>query len=273
MVRDSHASDKPTNGHAEGRPRAVPVNLDAIPARLKQAERWVVWSYVPETDPDINEVSWDKPPRCAKTGGLASSTNPQTWTTYTEAVAAFERGGLDGLGFVLTAKPGDEHRLVGVDLDKCRDPETGAIEQWAADIITRLDSYTVVSPSGRGLRIFLSGRLPPNGRKKGFYENYKTGRYVTVTGQHISGTPETIEYRQAELEAVHTSIFGDLDKEEPAERRAAQTPTVIDDQELIRRASEAKNGAKFRQLWDGDRSGCTGNKATLLTRGAGIRAA
>jgi primase-polymerase (primpol)-like protein len=151
-----------TSDQALGRPRAVPVNLDTIPAQLKQARRWVGWSYVADTDPETSEVSWDKPPRRARGGGLASTTDPRTWVTFDDAVAVFQRGGLDGLGFVLSADPGSDERLVGVDLDKCRDPDTGAIEPWAGEIVRELNSYTEISPSGRGLRIFPIGRLPPS---------------------------------------------------------------------------------------------------------------
>jgi hypothetical protein len=237
------------------RPQAVPVNLDGIPAQLKQVDRWVVWRYVEDTDPDTGEVSWDKPPVCACNGRPASSTNSRSWTTYDLAVGAYEQGGLDGLGFVLSPSGGSDERLVGVDLDKCRDQQTKVIEPWAEKIVQTLNSYTEVSPSGKGLRIFVLGRLPAKGRKKGRYENYESGRYVTVTGQHLDGTPATIEQRQAELETVHKRIFGDVTRPRQAGPRTAKAPTDLDDAQLIERAGRAKNGAKFRALWNGDTTG------------------
>ena len=141
---------------------------------------------------------------------------------------AYKRGGWDGIGFVLSPTAGGEDRLVGVDLDKCRDPQTGAVEPWAAEIVRTLNTYTEVSPSGRGLRLFLLGRLPAKGRKRGLYENYESGRYVTVTGQHIDGTPSTIEHRQAELESVHKGIFGEATEQEASRptRRTRATWTT-----------------------------------------------
>jgi hypothetical protein len=241
------------NGHAE-RPVPLSVNPDAIPTLLKQADRWVVWRYVEDADPETGEVSWDKPPINARTGGLASSTNPRTWTTFAQVLGALCRNNHDGVGFVLSPPAGDGERLVGVDLDKCRDPETGTVEDWARQIVAALDTYTEVSPSGRGLRLFLLGRLPLAGRKKGRYENYESGRYVTVTGQHVEGTPRTVERRPAELEAVHGRVFGGAAADGPPRLRAAQ-PVSLDDQELIRRAGEARGGDKFLRLWGGDRSG------------------
>src|SRR5262249_50627892 len=157
-------------------------------------------------DPKTGEEDWDKPPLSAK-GGPGSSTNPQTWSPFAEALTAYQAGGLDGLGIALERAEDDTAPgPVGVDLDHCRNPETGVIDPWAAEIIRALNSYTEVSPSGEGVRIFLLGTLPPNGRKKGDYENYQTGRYVTVTGQHLDGTPTTIEHRQAELLRVHGQV-------------------------------------------------------------------
>jgi primase-polymerase (primpol)-like protein len=87
------------------------------------------------------------------------------------------------VGFVVTAT----HPFAGVDLDHCRDPETGKVALWAADIIRRLDSYTEVTPSGAGVRIWVRATLPPGGRKKGRIELYDRDRYFTITGAHVPG--------------------------------------------------------------------------------------
>jgi len=234
------------------KPKALAVNTDLIPQALKDLPQFVVWRYVPEVDKETGDTDWDKPPVNARTGRLASSTNRKTWSTFDYVVAAYQRGGLDGIGFVLTEELG----IVGIDLDKCRNPETGIIDDWALDIIKTVNTYTEVSPSGRGIRMFLFGRLPPVGRKKGHYENYQTKRYVTVTGQHVDGTPLTIEQRQAELESVHRGVFGEPQKVENVPHGGAM-PTNLDDAEVVRRAAEMKGsaGAKFRKLWDGDTSG------------------
>ncbi len=50
---------------------------------------------------------------------------------------------------------GDGRQVAGIDLDTCRDPETGAIEGWAQAIVDRLGTYTEVSPSGTGVKLFL----------------------------------------------------------------------------------------------------------------------
>ena len=57
---------------------------------------------------------------------------------------------------------------VGIDLDDCRNPETGEIAAWAQEIIDRFDSYTEVSPTGTGVRILIrtaTGLLPGDERR------------------------------------------------------------------------------------------------------------
>lgn len=78
--------------------------------------------------------------------------------------------------------------IVGVDLDDCLS-DAGELEPWAAEIVERLGSYSEISPSGKGLRIFVNGRLPHNalGRKSGKLEIYCGKRYLTVTGRAWEG--------------------------------------------------------------------------------------
>jgi putative DNA primase/helicase len=45
-----------------------------------------------------------------------------------------------------------------------------------------LNTYTEISPSGRGLRVIAAGSLPPQDRKLGNYECYDSERFVTLTG-------------------------------------------------------------------------------------------
>jgi Protein of unknown function (DUF3987) len=221
------------------RVRAPAVDIAMIPSELVPYRQWVVWKWG-ERDGKPTKL-----PHIPATGALASVTNPDQWDNFERTIAALNNGGgFDGIGFVLTSTD----PFVGVDLDKCRAPETGAIEPWAREIVDDLKSYTEVTPSGAGLRIFVQGTLPPGGRRKNHLEIYDSARYLTVTGQHLAGTPRTIERREAELLALHRGIFG-----EPAVTtsiRAAE-PVGLEDHEVLDRARHAANGDKFSQLWDG----------------------
>jgi hypothetical protein len=238
----------------ESRPEALKVCPEMIPIDLRALACWLVWKYVEERDPETGEVDWDKPPLDAR-GGAGSSTNKKTWSTFDVALAAYLTGEFDGLGFALSVKAGEEGEvLIGVDLDHCRNVETGEIAPWAQEIIDRLNSYTEVSPSGEGVRIFLRGRLPKDGRKRGDFECYCTGRYVTVTGNHVGGTPRTIEGREAEMLVVHRQIWPE--RHEPRTRAPAREvgPTDLGDLQLVEKAKRMKNGAgaRFAALWSGD---------------------
>lgn len=230
------------------RPKALPVRPETIPAELKSLSRWVTWSYVEDRDEATGEVAWDKPPRNARTGGKASTTNKQTWVDFHTAMSAYGRDQLDGVGLVLDGTDS----LVTVDLDKCRSRVRG-IEPWAERVVHELNTYTEVSPSKTGLRLFLYGKLPATGRKKGPFECYSWGRYVTVTGAHLNGTPKKVQSRAKELLGVHKGIFGEPNL--PTLPRDNTAPPPLEDQEIVRIMLRARNGQKVRDLWDGGLGG------------------
>jgi putative DNA primase/helicase len=230
------------------RPQPLPVTPEHIPAELKALPQWVIWRYFWLAD----RHQWDKPPLNARTGNAASSTNPKTWGTFDDAMGAYVTGLVDGIGFVIRK----ENELPGVGLDHCRNPDTGEIDAGALEIVHVLDSYTEVSPSAAGLRIWTKGTIPPGGRKRGGIEMYDSGRYLTVTGHHLPETPRTIASRQAEFEALHAQVFGSR----PGSRATiAEVPThgespQLDDDIIIAKALGARNGEKFARLWSGDPS-------------------
>lgn len=146
-------------------------SLDNIPEELRRRPQWLVWK-LEERDGKPTKV-----PYIAGGVGRASSTDSLTWRTFEEAVQALRTGRYDGIGFVFS--PGDP--FAGVDLDGCRDPETGELEKWAAEIVQALESYTEASPSGTGVHIIVRGKTP--NKKRGRVEAYSSGRYFTMTGQ------------------------------------------------------------------------------------------
>jgi putative DNA primase/helicase len=176
----------------------------AFPPELQALPQWVAWQSVPRPD----QPKPAKVPVCPRTGLNARVIDRATWGTLTQALDRCARDNLAGVGFVLTP----EDPFVGIDLDHCRNPETGLIEDWAAKIVVELRTYTEISPSGTGLRLFVQGKLPPSGRKRGDVEMYDAARYLTITGQHLEGTPRTVVPRQAELEALHAEVFPDSAK-------------------------------------------------------------
>jgi len=71
-------------------------------------------------------------------------------------------------------------------------------------------SYTEVSPSLTGLKVWVRAALPPGKHKKTGerqLELYDRRRYFCSTGQMLPQFPTTVENRQAEVEALIAAEF------------------------------------------------------------------
>jgi hypothetical protein len=89
-------------------------------------------------------------------GGAGKTDDSATWGTRAEAekrAQQLDNGYGGGVGVLLGIGCGDDVLLGGLDLDTCRSPD-GSIEEWALDVIARFASYTEISPSGTGIKIF-----------------------------------------------------------------------------------------------------------------------
>lgn len=150
---------------------------------LKAHDKWVAWKYV------TRDGRKTKPPVNPHNGRLARNNKPEDWGTYDQAIARVKKDGLAGVGFVITEDDG----LTGIDLDHVRDEKTGVLEPWAAEIIDLAETYAEVSPSGTGIRLFCKGKIEKQiaNKDKGV-EIYSKGRYLTITENHVAGTPEEI---------------------------------------------------------------------------------
>ena len=180
-----------------------PILTENIPACLRQLPHWVTWKYVERNGKAT------KCPVNPKTGGLADATDPTTWGTFDEAIEAWRKDpGLAGVGFVFAADGG----FCGVDLDDCIDPVTNALKPWARAIVEQLNSYTEVSPSGHGVKIFCKASKPGNRCRKAWHdggvEMYDSGRFFTVTGRRLSEVSAEVEERQDLLAALYHHVFG-----------------------------------------------------------------
>ena len=219
---------------------------ECIPQELKDRNQWVGWHT------EIRNGKSTKVPINARTGHYASCDDPTTWDTFESASHAYNsRDDLDGVGYVFSA----DDPYTGIDLDKCRHPETGIVEPWALETVEQINSYTEVSPSGCGLHILVRGALPEGARRRGNLEMYDRSRYFTITGQHLERMPTTIQERDAPLKGLHARVFGPAAQKNDQREYTAASSSHLSDLELIERASRAQNGAKFDRLWRGDSSG------------------
>jgi hypothetical protein len=230
------------------RPVVLPPDLDAIPAELRAENRWVLWRLVWKP----KGRRWTKAP-FRPDGRAAKSNDPTTWTTFDVAVAAYQAGGFDGIGFVL----GDG--FAGIDLDDVRDPGTAALTPDAAALVERFATHAEISPSGSGVKLVGRGDWRAGWHRKPFpgggeIEGYSAGRYFTVTGRAVRSSP-VVEI-QAAIDELAARFVG------PAAGADLTKPNLpSDDDELVRRATTATNGAKFARLWAGDTTDSGGDES------------
>ncbi len=175
---------------------------------LSSLPRWVAWQ-TEDRGGKLTKVPY------SPQGQRAKADDPDTWGTRTQAEARAARlpcpfGG-GGVGIEL----GDHLGLAlgGIDLDTCRDTASGRLDAWAAEVVARFGSYTEVSPSGTGVKVFFAfdgamlvalrqamgtdhgrqfkrhggGDHPPA------IELYVGSRYFAVTDQRLEGTPAELQ--------------------------------------------------------------------------------
>ena len=212
-------------------------------------KRWLVWRA---------EIREDKPTKVpyAVSGTLASSTDPQTWSTYDAAKIAS-----DQIGIVFTS----DKLLIGVDLDHIFEKgfET---PPYALDFIKRADSYTEWSPSRTGLHVYLALTEPldllANKKKIGKYhkdegyECYTWGRFFTVTeSSYGEAKPiRTVKPQEVlELLALLGYPWGKDAKDPFVDTREVNgnneyTPS---DFEVLEKMFLSKQGAEIKTLYHG----------------------
>jgi hypothetical protein len=178
-----------TSANAGSKPQTYNGDLSALPAALLllcTMLHWVIWRWVKN-----GSDKWTKPPFQAQhPSQMARNNATETWSSHATAAEVVKSGEADGIGFVLT-----ETDFATIDLDHCRDPITGKIDDWAQAVIDQASgAYCEVTVSGAGLRVIGVGV----GQKT--HTSYKVGigqsgakieifrravRYITVSGLQI----------------------------------------------------------------------------------------
>ena len=177
-----------------------PRHAEALPATLTELDQWVCWAW----QWDAARCDWTKVPK-QPNGANASTTAPETWSTFEDVLAAADRNPDFGVGFVFSKNDS----MVGIDLDDCLGQQ-GRLKPWAAPIVERFgDTYCEVSPSGMGVKIFaqvtgIEGLLAGSGSRKPYHDGaveiYRHSRFFTVTGNAFNGAPLEVEHHQASVE-------------------------------------------------------------------------
>lgn len=198
-------------------------NYNNIPLELRLLPQWVVW--------DANKVPHD-----AKTNVYANVNDPNSWSDFDTAVSMANK--YCGVGFVFT----DTDSYSFIDLDDTKGDQIALNRQ--IEIYREFDSYSEISPSGKGLHIIVRGNIPA-GRRRSFIEIYSSQRYATFTGNVYNDKP--IVDRQQQL----TQLWQQMGDGPVAMTMMENQPEIQNDQDVIRIAEAASNGDKFKQLYNG----------------------
>jgi putative DNA primase/helicase len=187
-------------------------NFDLIPEELKDRKQWVLWRQITRAGKST-KVPFQP------NGIEGDSSDPFTWSAYSDVVEAYEKGGYDGIGFVFDT----QDPYAGVDLDHCVN-EDGSIQPKAKTILERLNSYSETSPSGKGIKILVKAKNPTRikntkGYQQGFnykkpeegleFEVYYGNRFFTLTGNILDQYSYDIESRNEELTEIFREVFKD----------------------------------------------------------------
>lgn len=170
-----------TNHHGQPPPKPCPKQSVIKPntevsshlREILSEVRSYVWKYEARWDAKKQKWIWGEPARSPKTkrhrkirwGKENFERDKHLWGNFEEALLAYERnrGDLQGVGVLIepdrTLKIDGEDRVpVWTDFDDCRSISTGEVEPRVMEEIRKLDTYTELSPSGKGLRCLGRGR-------------------------------------------------------------------------------------------------------------------
>jgi hypothetical protein len=205
-------------------------------------KRWVIWKY------EVRDGKPTKVPYQINGKDKAESNNPDTWTTYENALKASNQ-----IGIVFTP----DKLLLGIDFDDCL--ENGKIVGEDSDKIERLlaevNTYTEISPSGTGLHslVLLSEPFEPIRKRKGDYEIYTSGRFFTFT-HNTCRDFQKLRTMTAKDAVDYLSIIGYpwKEKSEQDNKNSAKPKPLMDDKKLLTKMFYSKNGVKIQSLYYGN---------------------
>lgn len=203
-----------------------------IPQELKELKQFVCWK-----SENIGAKKSTKVPYNALTGRPANVIDPTTWCSFVDACA--NAPAYSGIGFVFS----DNDPFTFIDLDDSQGDEAAFARQIY--IAKEFDSYSEISPSGKGLHIIIRGTVP-NGRRRSFVEIYSSQRYATMTGNVYNNKP--IIDCQDKLTQLWEQMGGETPQTIAIKGDDKETYC---DAEVIEQASNASNANKFTKLYNG----------------------
>ena len=236
-------------------------DLARIPTELTALRQWVLWRGADRVNQQTGEVKLNKIPLCPQTLHNADTTDPLTWGTFEQCVAALPcaleeweqeagaayRGG--GIGFVLTS----EDPYVGIDLDSCVDLGNGTLSRPGHRSTLSNSPATPKSPRvARGCISSPRAPCPRVDARRVRSRCIDYARFFTMTGWHVAGTPTTIEDRAAGASDVPCGYLWDAQGLRRTLYRQAWSPWTIPRSSPRRRRRRMANALQpSSRGWEG----------------------
>ena len=218
----------------------------AVPDEMKARPNWVVV----KTWWNAEKGKYNKRPvNCnSDKGEYAESDNPETWTTFDNALKYLKEKGGTTVAYALDGKD----NISCIDLDHCYD-ENGQPSALTKEVLSKCGkTYVEKSVSGNGLHIFgkTNGMDIRTFSKDGDLEFYQKEHFIAMTGDGAGF------YR---LESFDTPEMKELLSRKCEKReewkgvcKGVNGLSTMTDRDVVEKASNAKNGDKFKRLYAGE---------------------
>ena len=218
----------------------------AVPDEMKARPNWVVV----KTWWNAEKGKYNKRPvNCnSDKGEYAESDNPETWTTFDNALKYLKEKGGTTVAYALDGKD----NVSCIDLDHCYD-ENGQSSALAKEVLSKCGkTYVEKSVSGNGLHIFgkTGGMDIRTFSKDGDLEFYQKEHFIAMTGDGAG---------YSRLESFDTPEMKELLSRKCEKReewkgvcKGVNGLSTMTDRDVVEKASNAKNGDKFKRLYAGE---------------------
>ena len=167
-------------------------NYGLYPYSMVKRDQWLNWFYGDDGKVACTFRLGD--------GMVSQWSDAENWRSFDYSLEKLEeKEYLEGITYVLS----EDDPFVVFDGDDVRDPETGELHSDFEKLIVGSESYTDISTSGEGAHVIVRGEIPTNdlsiplrdsqGFESAKVEVFDRKRHVVMSGEHVSGTPTTIE--------------------------------------------------------------------------------
>ena len=231
-------------------------DYENLPEKLKKDGLFCLWKYQKEIrngEETVTKVPYNPNfPEWKQNGDPSSKGRFATFTKTLQALSDY-KDFYDGIAI------GVFDHICGIDIDDCIDGN-GAISKDAQWIIDKMKCYTEKSPSGKGIRILFLVKHGFHYDTETYYIHNKirhieiyvaecTKKVLTVTGDVIR--PGDLTECTFELLEVAQKY---MKRRQKSDDQQTNGESSLSDDAVVQKASSAKNGEKFKKLWEGDSS-------------------